>query len=58
MPRKLNRVNIEPGARCIHCDDPFERPYERVPEVEGTSGNVILKCQYCGLMTVFTEVRQ
>lgn len=55
MPRKLNRIAIEPGSKCIHCDAEFEKPYERMPEAEGLSGNAVLKCQSCGLLSVFEE---
>lgn len=55
MPRRLNQITIEPGSKCDHCDREFERPYERMPEMEGTSGRVVLKCQYCGLCSVFQE---
>ena len=55
MGRKLNKIRLEDGAACMHCDHLFERPYERLPEMEGTSGKVVLKCPHCGLMTVFTE---
>lgn len=55
MGRKLNKIDLEPGAACMHCDHVFERPYDRQPEIEGTSGKIVLKCQHCGLFTVFEE---
>ncbi len=55
MPRRLNQITTEPGSKCIHCDAEFEKPYERLPEVEGTSGRIVLKCPHCGLMSVFEE---
>ena len=56
MSRRLNKILLEPGATCMHCDRLFERPYERMPELEGTSGRVVLKCQHCGLLTIFMEI--
>ena len=57
MSRKLNQIHIEPGSKCIHCGAEFEKPYERMPEAEGLSGRVVLKCQSCGMLSVFEENR-
>jgi DNA-directed RNA polymerase subunit RPC12/RpoP len=56
MPRRLNQIHLEKGAACIHCDAPFEKPYERMPEIEGTSGNAVLRCQNCGNFSIFESV--
>jgi hypothetical protein len=41
----------------MHCDRPFDKPYRRLPEMEGRDANkCVLECPYCGLMTVFQEV--
>ena len=55
MGRKLNQIKLEDNAACIHCDKPFEKPYRRLPEVEGTSGRVVLECPHCGRMSIFEE---
>lgn len=54
MSRKLNNVKLEDGASCMHCEVPFDRPYERMPERE-SPGNLVLKCQHCGYFTIFTD---
>lgn len=55
MGRKLNKINLEPGAACEHCRHVFERPYDRQPEMEDSSGKVVLECPHCGRFTVFVE---
>jgi DNA-directed RNA polymerase subunit RPC12/RpoP len=55
MARKLNQLNLEPGSTCTHCGHEFEKPYRRMPEMEGTSGRVVLECPHCGLYSVFEE---
>ena len=55
MSRRLNQIKLEAGAACMHCDKPFERPYQRMPEIEGTSGKVVLVCPHCGCYTIFEE---
>jgi DNA-directed RNA polymerase subunit RPC12/RpoP len=57
MSRKLNQINLEPGSACWHCERTFERPYERMPEFEGTSGKAVLRCPDCGCFTIF-ETRE
>ncbi len=54
MARKLNRINLEKGAACMHCDHEFEPPYERMPEIE-SPGTRVLVCPECGNYTVFVE---
>lgn len=50
--RRLNQLQLEPHSACLHCDREFDRPYQRMPEIE-SPGTVVLKCHYCGLFTVF-----
>lgn len=54
MSRKLNNVKLEDGAVCMHCEVPFDRPYESMPECE-SPGNLVLKCRHCGYFTIFTS---
>jgi hypothetical protein len=42
----------------MHCGHVFEKPYDRQPEVEGTSGRVVLQRPHCGLLSVFVEQAQ
>jgi hypothetical protein len=37
----------------MHCDRPFEKPYNRMPELETTPDVRVLKCSECDLLTVF-----
>jgi len=53
-PRRLNQLKLEPDSRCLHCDRVFEKPYQRMPELEkGRIDVCVLKCPECGLYTVF-----
>jgi hypothetical protein len=55
VSRKLNKINLEEGAACMHCDHMFEYPYDRQPEMENAGENIVLKCPHCNLFTVFVE---
>lgn len=56
--RKLNQIKFasEDDAKCMHCERPFEKPYNRMPELESTPDTRVLKCAACGLLTVLTDV--
>ena len=56
MARRFNNISLEDGAACMHCDHPFERPYDRQPDWE-TVSTVVLRCPECGNMTVFSDPR-
>jgi hypothetical protein len=53
--RKLNQIKFasEDDAKCMHCDRPFEKPYNRMPELETAPDVRVLKCAECGYLTVF-----
>jgi len=52
--RKLNQIKFasEDDAKCFHCDRPFAKPYNRMPELETTPDVRVLKCAECGNLTV------
>lgn len=55
MPRKLNQIKFasEDDAKCMHCDRPFAKPYNRMPELETTPDVRVLQCAEYGYLTVF-----
>lgn len=54
MTRRLNDdLKFVGDPVCEHCDAPFQKPYQRMPEAEGTTGNLVLWCPKCRCMTPF-----
>ena len=41
---ELSARDVEPGARCAHCDDPLPAPLERLAVVRSRDGETMTTC--------------
>lgn len=55
--RRLTNLRFAEKPVCIHCEAPFEKPYQRLPEMEIHGETCVLACPLCGCMTVFRMVK-
>lgn len=55
--RRLVDLRFAEPPVCLHCDKPFDKPYQRNPEMETHGENIVLTCPHCGCWTVFKMER-